>query len=174
MINADQLLRNLEHFFLIAAILGLAYIGYSLLTQTKTDTVVLTKAFSHASQTFSEKVLIPQLKPYDYYARQINKRDIFTTSAKTAENSSGETMNLPGQLPSDLKVVGIVLGEHPQVVIENNRDHQTYFIEKGQTQAGISLEKVEKNKVYLNYQGQTIGIGLKGSSINVLKATQKN
>ncbi len=103
---------------------------------------------------------VKSLPGFDVYAAQLDRRDLFGCGIKTAgipENN----INLPtGQLPAHLKVVGIILGEDPEVVIEDSQVNQVFFITKGRPQAGIEIQKVEAGKVVIVYQGQSIDLPL--------------
>lgn len=102
----------------------------------------------------SEPVL--DLKPYDE-AFSGQARDVFSLS--DAVGPSGEFENTPkGQLPAHLKVVGILVSNPSQIIIEDTYVNKTYFIDEGQTQAGIKIAKVNKDQMIINYQGQDIAL----------------
>ena len=95
------------------------------------------------------------LKPDESWVALIQTRDIF--SSGTADTSVlGQTPT--GQLPSHLKVVGIVIANPPQVIIEDTSSKQTYFISEGKLQAGIRITRVDKNQIIVNYEGQNISV----------------
>ena len=83
-------------------------------------------------------------------------RDVFSLSPI---NTSGAIENTPkGQLPSNLKVVGIVVARPSQIIIEDSLANQTYFIDEGTTQAGIRIKNVERDQMTINFRGEDIPI----------------
>ena len=107
------------------------------------------------------------LKSYEFYSKQVEARDIFTSPARTADAPAGVKEDVPaGQLPGHLKVVGLILGDNPQVIIEDGNAHQTYFITPDKPEGGISLQSSTKDKMILNYKSQNIIINVKGNQGN--------
>ena len=167
-------LKNLEYFFLAVMTLSMAYIGYFFLVSNKnTDHgIVSVPAVAPSKINVDEKASL-DLKSYDFYAQNVNSRDIFVSSGTSIDGGAdpSKTAVPAGQLPPNFKVVGFDLGVHSQVIIEDSSTHQTYFIEQGKKQAGIGIESVTKDKVFLSYQGQTIQINLKGNQVYGSKTT---
>jgi len=96
------------------------------------------------------------LKPYEASA-DVQARDIF--SLGQAAGTSGAVENTPkGQLPDHLKVVGILIANPSQIIIEDNSANKTYFIDEGRPQAGIKIVRVNNNQMVINYQGQDISV----------------
>jgi len=96
------------------------------------------------------------LKPYDVSVGA-QARDIF--SLDSSVGPSGAVENTPkGQLPEHLKIVGILVGNPSQVIIEDGFAKKTYFIDEGTAQAGIKIVQVSKERVIINYQGQDIPV----------------
>jgi len=94
------------------------------------------------------------LKPYDASAN-LQARDIFSVSADVSP--SGAVENTPkGQLPKHLKIVGILLANPSQIVIEDSFANKTYFIDKDNPQLGIKMVRVGKDQMVINFQGQDI------------------
>jgi hypothetical protein len=94
------------------------------------------------------------LKPYDV-AVGAQARDIF--SLDTSVGPSGAVENTPkGQLPEHLKIVGILIGDPSQIIIEDAFAKKTYFINEGSAQAGIKIVQASKERMVINYQGQDI------------------
>jgi type II secretory pathway component PulC len=92
----------------------------------------------------------------DALSSVIQSRDIFS--------SSGEAVTLnttpSGQLPSNLKVVGIIISNPSEVIIEDTAAQHTYFISESNAQAGIHIARIDKDQVTVTYQGQNISIPL--------------
>ncbi len=113
---------------------------------------------STAESTISASVL-PSLPSYENYASKINRRDLFSSSTVSTDLST--LTAAPGALPGDLKVVGIVVGNPSEVIIENTISHQTLFIQQGKETDGISIQKVQAHQVILSYKGESVVIPLK-------------
>ena len=105
---------------------------------------------------------LPVPLPYESYASKIKKRNVFSSSIDSSELNLANAVK-PGTLPSHLKVVGIVVGDPTEVILEDTNSRQTFFIRQGHEENGMSIQKVESNQVILNYQGQAVTIPLKES-----------
>jgi len=162
--NTLKLLKNLEYFFLLLTVVCVGYIGYFFLTQHKTIDVSLPLPSVKLQELDSADETTQELRPYDFYAKQINGRDVFVApkQVKTIER----TGLAAGQLPVNFKVVGIVLANPAQVVIEDQTAHQTYFVSQDSPSNGISIKYVLKDKIVLEYQNQNIDIKIKGNQID--------
>lgn len=64
------------------------------------------------------------------------------------------------RLPLPFKVVGVVLGSEPQVIVEDVALRKTYFVSKGRDDGGFALGRVENNRVELIYQERTYTISV--------------
>jgi type II secretory pathway component PulC len=105
--------------------------------------------------------IMPVAEPYDVYMDKIVSRDIFSSVAPSVSAfvpSAGES-----ELPVNLKIVGIVVGTPSEIIVEDSSAHQTYFILEGQSQAGITLQRISDGQVLLSFQGKNIVVQLKGS-----------
>jgi hypothetical protein len=66
-----------------------------------------------------------------------------------------------GGLPSNFKLVGVLIDKPSQVMIEDATTHNTYFISEGQTENGIGVVHADRDTVELNYGGKAISIKVK-------------
>jgi type II secretory pathway component PulC len=99
------------------------------------------------------------LKPY-VPSGNAQARDIF--SLTTTVGPSGAVENTPkGQLPAHMKIVGILVANPSQIIIEDTSTKSTYFIDEGHPQAGIKIVRVGKSQMIINYQGQDIPVPIK-------------
>ncbi len=137
--------------------LATSYIIYSIFFAPSNLPQVLTtdhKVIEVSDFSFNEDSLVK-----DNFV-DIRKRDIFNLSA-SVETSAGIQQVITGELPGTMKVVGIVLGRAPQVVVEDTSAMHTYFISEGKPDGGITLVEVQKDKIIINYQGQNISVPVK-------------
>ena len=112
----------------------------------------------------SEKIALPQTKPFDEYANIINKRDIFNISQPKDATASSENQPEVEPLPAaaaqdwlkDLKLVGILLDKEPKAVIEDSLKNETVFLSHGQELRSAVLQEIQEGKVIFAYQGHRL------------------
>ena len=85
-------------------------------------------------------------------------RDIFSLS--TDSNGGVVEATPKGQLPSHLKVVGIVISHPSQIIIEDSAVNKTYFVDEAHADGGIKIVKVGTDQMIINYQGQDISVAV--------------
>src|SRR6185436_13696737 len=97
------------------------------------------------------------LKPVSAYAQQLAQRDIFNFAATSAEMPQNQNAT-PGQLPANLKIVGVLVGHPSEVIIEDTQPQQTYFLKEGEASGPFKILRVSKESVGLEYQGQSFEV----------------
>jgi len=109
-----------------------------------------------------EEPLLAQ-RPYSYYSGEIGKRDIFRPYTKPKPKlpppPALKRVTLR-ELAAGLTLTGIILDRNPQVVIIDNKEKKTYFLNKGQFLKEIKIEDIIKGKVILSYQGERLDLRL--------------
>ena len=133
------------------------YVVVFLLFKSKED-VMTTKSNVAASKGIGLVASPPvfNLKPYNL-SDKTEARDIF--SPATTVTPTGTVVSTPkGQLPGNLKVVGIIIANPSQIIIEDNMANKTYFISEGPAQDGFKIVRVGRDQMVLNYQGQDIDV----------------
>lgn len=108
----------------------------------------------------SRPAQIPPAKPYDYYAKQFEGKDIFGVSSAQDSSFSLPLGQSASQMAKDLKLVGVVMDAQPQAAIENKAENKTYFLQAGEYINGLKLEAINENRVILIYAGQKIELSL--------------
>jgi len=101
-----------------------------------------------------ESIQISPSKPYSHYSQQINTRDIFNApflSSRIADTSMDSSLE---RKIAHLSLVGIVLDEVPQVIIEDKKNHKTHFLNKGDYIGEIKIEDISESKVILSYEDE--------------------
>ena len=158
MITIWPIIKIIERLLLAMLVGAVAYIVYFCvarpLSVTETVTVPAIKPFSSDDGTIAVA-----LAPYEQYA-SFFRRDIFSNDP-TAADVAANPITPAGQLPSNLRIVGIVLAKTPEIIIEDASARQTYFIRQGQVSNNISFKRVEGNTLWLEYQGQEIAVPVK-------------
>jgi len=138
-----------QRSFMILALGCCVYVVLFFLSKSKED------FFSGSNSVVDKSLVLPpltlDLKPY----APLQARDVFfpASSADNVENT------LKGQLPANLKIVGVLIAHPSQIIIEDTLIHKTYFIDEGNPQAGIKIVQVGHDghdRMVINYQGQDI------------------
>ena len=154
----DVLIKQLQILLGSVVLLSLGYIGFFQINYKDKDVVL---PHSLATVNTSPAVLVlPQAQPYEKVAEILKERDIFSRISLQPDLNSAVPS---GQLPPNIKLVGIIISNPTQVVLEDTLLKQTQFIIEGQkTVDGINIERIENEKgvVYLNYHGQIIPLHL--------------
>jgi hypothetical protein len=95
------------------------------------------------------------LPDFSYYSKEINKRRLFKGVSPQQKSSSADTAgNSAKTLAADFQLIGLAAGENPQVIIQNKKTRQSYFLYEGQSQDNLKVEEITENKVKLDYNGE--------------------
>lgn len=96
-----------------------------------------------------------------FYLQGLKKRNLFLPAgtasqmpeekAETAGKVTSEEMNAA---LSQIKLVGISWGDEPLAMVEDSATGRTYFLKKGQEFKGLKVQKIDKEKVHVTYEGQ--------------------
>lgn len=93
-----------------------------------------------------------EVKPFDYYLEVVGTRKVFGSSSERPLEKPPEIMGT--EMMKDFVLVGIISGENPQAVIEDKKNHKTYYVTKGQVIAGMQVEDIREGKIILNADGK--------------------
>ena len=152
-----SLFKYLKRFFIVLTLACAVYTAYFLLINSNVPVQV-----DNVPPVTEEVVLTPQLElklpAYETAASVVQSRDIFSSSPIPASATGTADQTPTGQLPSNLKVVGIVIAHPSQIIVEDTSSKQSYFINEDKPQAGISIARIEKDQIIINYQGQSISV----------------
>lgn len=93
-----------------------------------------------------------QIKPFEFYLEAIRDRQMFgnVSAGEMEQPASG----IDTDLIKDINLVGIISGENPVGIIEDQKTHKTYYLTKGQSIGELRVEDILEGKVILNYKGQ--------------------
>lgn len=133
---------------MISLILILAfYTGRSMILVEKGNVLANVRpgAVGHIEKT----ELLPDRKtrPLEYYTQKLRQRNLF--EPPDLEETLDETV-LKKALPAlhhRIKLIGILVAENSQAIIENLEDQQTHILSKGEWLGTIHLEEVLDDKV---------------------------
>ncbi|MBF0510785.1 MAG: hypothetical protein HQL13_00480 [Candidatus Omnitrophica bacterium] len=142
----------LEGVFIVLTLCSCVYIVFFLLFKNHPDILPETIVLPKTDVALNAMSFAPEFASVS----GAQTRDIFSLPASTTTGNAA----LPpkGQLPGNLKVVGIVIASGAQVVIEDSSKNTTYFIDERHPQGGIKIVNVQKDKIIINYQEQDIAL----------------
>jgi hypothetical protein len=95
---------------------------------------------------------LPDIKPCQYYLDGIAGRQVFKIAY--AGNTEPSLSAAGSESIRDFSLVGIISGDNPQAIIQENKTQKTYYLNKGQAIAEYTVEDVLPDKVILNAGGQ--------------------
>ncbi|MDO8535932.1 MAG: hypothetical protein Q7S30_02860 [Candidatus Omnitrophota bacterium] len=100
-----------------------------------------------------EKTMPIETKSYSYYSNRMSGKSMFgagsymqTESQAPGSDASAETSG------GDLGLVGIIPGDTRQAIVEDKKNQKTYYLIKGQSINGITVEDISEDKVILEYR----------------------
>lgn len=126
------------------------------------------KAASLISKVSSSSPLKPltesglpiETKNYSYYSSRIAGKNIFSGSSYGQPESQGEKESSDEISSGNLGLVGIIPGDKPQAIIEDKKNQKTYYLIKGQSINGITIEDINEGKAILEYRGKRMTLSL--------------
>jgi len=141
-------------FTAILAVLGyLFYYGYYIKKDIRN---FMTENESQASQVEWKEVAVSQAKPFSHYATQFDKRDIFESPLYKKENEGGKVIAPASELTKNLKLVGIVLSDTAEAIIEDVQSKRTFFLHKGEKINTAVVDEILEGKVILIIDDQRV------------------
>lgn len=135
--------------------LSVCYLIYSFVSP------MLPVAKDRASLIKPDKILSPEIeyltesRPLESYLEAARTRRIFGGSSISA----GPEEKIPVSSEAEdainnLNLVGIILGENPQAIIEDKVTHKTCYLSKGEFVGNFQVQDVKEGKVTLILEGQ--------------------
>lgn len=102
-----------------------------------------------------------EIKPYSYYQQEVSKRNIFGGGSSESKVSRAIPTGITfKELVKDLRILGIVSGDKPQVIIEDTKLTKTYFLYTGDYLGDIKIEAINPDSVELEFKGEKINLFL--------------
>lgn len=95
------------------------------------------------------------------YSTMLQRRNIFSPiavkdSKSGEEEGEKELKQKIRELSADLRLAGISLSPEPQVMIENEKTNETFFLKKGDTINKLTVDQIVAEGVVLEYRGKTL------------------
>lgn len=100
-------------------------------------------------------------KPFLLYAEFFRKREVFKIYEKPAPFVAPSVAKATlAELASSLTLSGIIFEKEPQAIIEDKKSGKTYFLKKGDYLNAIKIEDIQKGKVRLRHDSETMDLEL--------------
>lgn len=95
-------------------------------------------------------------KSFADYEEQFGRRDIFNFGLREQPQPDVEVSQPVAQISptQTLRIVGIVLNNKPQVVIEDVSGQRTYFLYEGDRLKDMTVEKIAEDEIIFDQGGQ--------------------
>ena len=154
--DSGNIFKLLEKIFLWIVALLLVYIAYEFLFMRHNVNVILKETELTPTEIVLNEAVLPEPKPDTYYTEPIQQRDIFGSSIYGSKTEDSKmTINLP-ELTKNLRLVGIVLGDTSEAIIEDLELKQTFFLHKGESIKNAIVDDIQESKVILLYGSQKV------------------
>ena len=108
-----------------------------------------------------ENALGTGVHPFSAYAEQFARRSLFEFAPAGAQTEYDAALGAGQPLPPHLKVVGVIITNPPEVIIEDQQAGQTYFLRLEEPNGPFRVRSVSKEQLTLDYQGQSFEVDLR-------------
>lgn len=150
------LFKMADRLLLVVIFVLLGFVAYEFLFITD-DRLKSFKEPAGKSEDIVAQVVEPvKPKPYSYYSEQIEKRDIFQSPLYKKTAGSTKAPETGSELTKNLRLVGIVLDNDSQAIIEDIDAQRTFFLHKGDRIREAIIEDIQESKVILTFADQRI------------------
>ncbi|MFC1593920.1 hypothetical protein ACFL38_01170 [Candidatus Omnitrophota bacterium] len=147
--------KGAQKILLATVIAACLYIVFILIAPSNPQEVESKYPDDVASAGEASPIAVVEPLPYSYYSQQLGTRDIFKSHFLSDDTDLYSKDNLDKLLKS-IKLVGIMLDEVPQVIIEDTKEKKTYFLSEGETLNQFRVEEILEGKVVLSFEGEEI------------------
>ncbi len=156
-------MRNVSRILIVVIGALLFYAVYFLVSHKDRVDVVSPVSEDAAEKDLTDKT-VAESRPYSDYVRAAPGRDIFISAPDTPAEQKG-AVDVKGS-NAQHRIVGLLIGKNSEVAIENTGQQKTYFIQEGQTEDGVSFQRVENGQIWLSYQGKTFSVKAKDGRVD--------
>jgi len=151
-----------NHLLIAIAGILVVYIVLEFLFLNGQEKAIVKSALKVGTGNKSYRIEASSAKPYSYYANQFRQRDIFDISQGVADVSAGPRVGSSDfqQMAKDLRLVGVILDNNPQAIIENKAEGKTYFLHRGEKINDLKIEVITESKAILSYGKERLELSL--------------
>jgi len=154
----DMLFGMLKHVMIFVVLALAGYLFYTFISSQESEVSKEDLSVSKVTEKPIENFEIKRKKPklYEHYAKEIERRDIFSRPEKKEEIKEPEAKPQPVDLSKSLRLVGIVLGDVPEVIIEEIKTKKIFFMHEGDKILEAGIYSIQEGKVVLDYSGSKV------------------
>lgn len=160
-------IQMLKTFNMYAVIIALLIAGYLILDiilvspSRKVALLVANKSASKSAAETAKRAMPIETKSYSYYSNKVSGKSIFGAGSSIQMESQGGEVDSSSELSGgNIGLVGIIPGDPPQAIVEDKKSQKTYYLAKGQSINGITVEDISENKVVLEYRDKKMTLFL--------------
>lgn len=96
------------------------------------------------------------VKPFEDYQQRLQTRDLFQAPWEKSAPGAGERESSAAQINRQLKLVGILLDQNPQAIIEDAESRQTFFVSAGERVGEARVEEIRADRVILIFHEERV------------------
>jgi len=104
----------------------------------------------------------PVMNDYSYYEKEVRGKDVFKPIIKEAPKEDEADDEEIENIIANLSLLGVISGETPQAIIQDNRKKKTFFMNAGDSLGEVELKEISEAEgtVLLIYKGRQFNLGL--------------
>jgi hypothetical protein len=91
-------------------------------------------------------------KPLNYYLEPAGRRSLFESVDEKKDKTREKQAQYLANIREEIRLIGVLLGREPQVILEKIRTGETVFVTRGEKIVGAMVVDIQQEKVVLNYQ----------------------
>ena len=117
----------------------------------------------HIESTASGETTQPltAAKPLSFYTGPISGKDLFKAGQPVRQAETARvTQEDATEILSEIELLGILIDERPQAVLEDKQAGKTYFLYEGDAFRDMVVDKILVGKVILRYKGRMLELVL--------------
>jgi type II secretory pathway component PulC len=153
-------LKTFNRYMTIIIVFAALYIFLDVLLvnpSRKAASAISRVSVSGTAASFARGVMPIEVKSYSHYSNMISGKSIFGVSSDAQAESQADASDSSGD---SVGLVGIVSGNNPQAIVEDKKGQKTYYITKGQSVNGITVDDIGEGSVTLDYKGKKMTLSL--------------
>ncbi|MFH1360899.1 MAG: hypothetical protein ABIJ41_07730 [Candidatus Omnitrophota bacterium] len=150
-----NLFPSMDRALILLSFLLAGYIGYQLLLDRKDINPLLAESKQDVPLQ-DVKILLPEAKPFSVYASEISQRNIFESPLERDKTQTPVTLSSKAELTKNLRLVGIVLAENSEAIIEDLETKNTVFLHIGESIRGAVLEEIQESKIIFTIEDEKV------------------
>lgn len=154
--NKGDILKPVNNILFLILLVVSAYAVMSYLESTKASKRAINAAtYKDGQDLKSAGRQKENIKPYLYYQSVLEQRDIFMSPWERPADATASNLSSL-EFSKQFRLVGIVVDDNPQAIIEDVAASQTVFVTEGGKVGSAIVEEIKEGKVILLYNNDRI------------------